>query len=130
MKSTAVYPNTTFPVRSHETILTSLLRRKLLPENEEWEQQGKQIAEGLHIDPEQENEFIEWCQNKFLNIIEERDYIRGTKTKEEKEQDGDESGNEQDNEEEEEQSENAQGIGLGAALKYLAQGLEPTKPPL
>ena len=86
------------------------------------------MAEGLHIDPEREDEFIEWCQNKFLNLIEERDYTRGTKTREEKERDGDESVTEQDNEEEE-QSENVQGIGLGAALKYLAQGLEPTKPP-
>lgn len=47
---------------------------------------------------------------------------------EEGEEEGDESGSgEGDGEEGEETKE--QGIGLGAALKYLAQGWEPTKPP-
>lgn len=135
MKSTAVYPQTTFPVRSHETILTSLLRRKLLPEDEEWEQQGRQVAQGLHVDAEREDEFLEWCQTKFLEIIEGREYARGTTTKEErmaKEEQGEGEDSESDEGEEEgegDEETKEQGIGLGAALKYLAQGYEPTKPP-
>ena len=131
LKSTVVYPNTTFPVRSHETILTSLLRRKLLPEDEEWEAQGKAIAESLqHVDPEREDEFIEWCQTKFMEITEGRDYSRSMKTKEQRLNEGSEDGDEgkmEEGEAEEEGKEN--GIGLGPALKYLAQGWEPTKPP-
>jgi len=99
-----VYPQTTFPVRSHETILTSLLRRKLLPEDEEWEQQGRQVAQGLHVDAEREDEFLEWCQTKFLEIIEGREYARGTKTKEErmaKEEQGEGEDSESDEGEEE-----------------------------
>src|SRR5579862_9684094 len=99
LKSTAVYPNTTFPVRSQETILTSLLRRKLHPEDDEWEAQGRQVGEGLDIHAEQEDEFIEWCQNRFMSIVEERDYTKGLKTKEEKEigedvEEGEEQGEE------------------------------------
>lgn len=119
-------------MRSQETILTSLLRRKLNPEDEEWEEEGRRIAEGLEVDIEREDEFIEWCQNRFLNIVEEREYVKGIKTKEEKERDGDEEDERSEDMDEDEgvgETENMQGIGLGAALKYLAQGLEPTKPP-
>jgi len=125
LKSTAVYPNTNFPVRSHETILTSLLRRKLLPDDEQWELTGRQISDGIHVDPEREDEFVEWAQMKFLEIVDGREYQRGTKTKEQRSEEVD--GSESDGEEDEEIGE--QGIGLGASLKYLAQGWEPTKPP-
>ena len=143
LKSTAVYPQTSFPVRSQETILTSLLRRKLLPEDEEWEQQGRQVAQGLHVDAEREDEFLEWCQTKFLEIVEGREYARGTRTKEERlakeeeeeeQEDGEGGGEGEDSESDDgvgegDQETKEQGIGLGAALKYLAQGWEPTKPP-
>ena len=80
---------------------------------------------------EREDEFIEWCQNRFIEITEGREYTRGTKTKEEreaKEENGEgEDSDESENGEEEEGK--TQGIGLGASLKYLAQGCEPTKPP-
>ena len=84
------------------------------------------------IDTEREDEFIEWCQNKFLEITEGREYTRGTKTKEEREAkqenaEKDESDESDENVEEDEGK--IQGIGLGASLKYLAQGMEPTKPP-
>lgn len=130
LKSTAVYPQTTFPVRLHENILTSLLRRKLLPDDEEWERQGREIAEGLqHVDPEREDEFIDWCQTRFMEITEGREYTRGSKTKEEKEamKNGDESEESDKDEVQDDGKEN--GVGLGASLKYLTQGWEPTKPP-
>jgi len=135
LKSTAVFPQTNFPVRSNETILTSLLRRKLLPEDEEWERQGRETAERIpHIDTEREDEFIEWCQNRFLEITEGREYTRGTKTKEEREAkekgEGDESDESDESDENVDEDEGkTQGIGLGASLKYLAQGWEPTRPP-
>ena len=111
--------------------MTSLLRRKLLPEDEEWEQQGREVAESLtHIDTDREDEFAEWCQNKFLEITEGREYTRGTKTKEERQAKVEKGEDESDeNDEDGGEKEKAQGIGLGAALKYLNQGWEPTKPP-
>jgi hypothetical protein len=85
----------------------------------------------MHIDPEQEDDFVEWCHTRFLEITEGREYTKGTKTREERavqddNGDRDESG---ESEAEEETQVKEQGIGLGAALKYLAQGWEPTKPP-
>lgn len=114
-----------------ETILTSLLRRKLLPQDEEWERQGREIAQKLdHIDPEREDAFIEWCHARFLEIIEGREYSRGMKTKEEREtkemKDEVDEVNEAD---ENDEDGNESGIALSAVLKYLAQGIEPTKPP-
>ena len=115
--------------------MTSLLRRKLLPEDEEWERQGRETAERIpHIDTEREDEFIEWCQNRFLEITEGREYTRGTKTKEEREAkekgEGDESDESDERDENVDEDEGkTQGIGLGASLKYLAQGWEPTRPP-
>jgi hypothetical protein len=132
LKSTAVFPQTNFPVRSQENILTSLLRRKLLPEDEEWERTGSEMADKIpHVDPEREDEFIEWCQNRFLEITEGREYVRGTKTKEEREAKEEGAGSSDDGGDVggEEEEGKVQGIGLGASLKYLAQGWEPTKPP-
>jgi hypothetical protein len=129
LKATVVYPNTTFPVRSHETILTSLLRRKLPPQDEAWEAEGQALAATLpHVDAEREDEFIEWAQTKFMEITEGREYTRSIKTKEERvKEEGSSEGGDAGKEDEMEDKEN--GIGLGAALKYLAQGWEPTKPP-
>jgi len=65
-----------------------------------------------------------------MEIIEGRDYTRSTTTKEERVQEGspdEDEGRVGEGEGDEEGKEN--GIGLGAALKYLAQGWEPTKPP-
>jgi hypothetical protein len=78
---------------------------------------------------ETEDGFIEWCQTRFLEIVEKRDYARGTRTKEEKDREGGD-GREGLDDESEGERKKLQGIGLGAALKYLAQGMEPTKPPL
>ena len=110
-------------------ILTSLLRRKLSPEDEEWEAQGREVAETIHVDVDREDEFAEWCHTRFLEIVESREYARGTKTKEEREAGKEEEGEEESSEDEETEGEKMKGIGLGAALKYLAQGWEPTKPP-
>lgn len=91
------------------------------------------MADSLsHIDADREDEFIEWCQTKFMEITEGRDYTRSTRTKEERvreegSESGEKGGDVGETEGEEEEKEN--GIGLGAALKYLAQGWEPTKPP-
>jgi hypothetical protein len=108
-----------------------LLRRKLLPEDEEWERQGREIAQNIdHLDPEREDAFIEWCQMRFMEIIEGREYSRGTKTKEEreaKEVKGEDD--EIDEVDENDEGGDESGIALGAVLKYLAQGIEPTKPP-
>jgi hypothetical protein len=85
----------------------------------------------MHIDPEQEDDFVEWCHTRFLEITESREFTKGTKTKEERAA-IDENGERDDSEEselEEETDVKEQGIGLGASLKYLAQGWEPTKPP-
>jgi mediator of RNA polymerase II transcription subunit 8, fungi type len=132
LKSTAVFPQITFPVRSHENILTSLVRRKLLPEDEEWENQGREIAQGVkNFDPERENEFIEWCQTRFMGFTEGREYSKGIESKEEK---GAKMEMDQDNENENADHDGgveskSEGVALGAALKYMAQGWEPTKPP-
>jgi hypothetical protein len=107
-------------------MLTSLLRRKLLPQDEEWEQQVRNTVP--EIDVEKEEEFVEWCQNRFLEILDQREYTKGTKTREEKDEQG-EAESEAEEEEGEEEGK-VRGIGLGAAFKYLAQGLEPTKPPI
>ena len=70
---------------------------------------------------------MEWCQSRFLEILDGREYTRGTKTKEQRA--AEDEDNEQSGEDEEDAEGVDQGIGLGASLKYLAQGWEPTKPP-
>ena len=80
---------------------------------------------------------MDWCQTKFLEIVEGREFAKGTRTKEERmvKEEGEEEesesedgeGGEGEGKRDDETKE--QGIGLGAALKYLAQGMEPTKPP-
>lgn len=89
------------------------------------------MTENMHIDPEQEDDFVEWCHTRFLEITEGREYTNGTKTREERaaKDDGNEEDEMDESDEEGENEEKEQGIGLGAALKYLAQGWEPTKPP-
>ena len=62
---------------------------------------------------------------KFLEIVDGREYQRGTKTLEQRSREGDGSGSNIGDDEEN----GEQGIGLGASLKYLAQGWEPTKSP-
>ena len=66
------------------------------------------------MNAEEEDEFVEWCQNRFLEIVDS--------TGKGKDEDGDWEGRDGDVEEKE------KGIGLGAALKFVNQGIEPRKP--
>lgn len=68
LKSTNVYPVPTFPTSQHEGLVTTLLRKKVLPEVDEWIDRAlKELATSKITDI---NELSRWC---FIKIQELRD---------------------------------------------------------
>ncbi|CCG83960.1 protein of unknown function [Taphrina deformans PYCC 5710] len=59
IRAIVVFPNATFPVTTHEGLLTTLMRTKPLPESEDWIQQVKVEGEGLVAVPD-----FKWSMNE------------------------------------------------------------------
>lgn len=59
LQRTIAYPTPLFPTRMQPHLLSTLLRKKNMPEVDEWVSQG--IAAGSDIDPESDNAFCEWA---------------------------------------------------------------------
>lgn len=60
-QSAVVYPMDNFPVRSMDGLLTTLLRKKNLPEVEDWIKEGDDIIESERIDQSADDEFSQWA---------------------------------------------------------------------
>lgn len=93
LKSTNVYPTPAFPTTQQEGLLTTLLRKKVLPEVEEWIDEASKKSDEDSID----EEFAQWCQNKVQELrgefqfygfhtVEELDYMISDEGKREAEE--------------------------------------------
>lgn len=78
LKSTNVYPLPTFPAAQQENLLTTLLRKKPLPEIDEWIDNAilkcKQLNESTTQSSallRQVDEFAQWCSAKVEELQEE-----------------------------------------------------------
>lgn len=74
LKTTNVYPLPSFPATQQENLLTTLLRKKPLPEIDEWIEnalvRGKHDDEGLAT-IQLNDEFAQWCLAKVEELQEE-----------------------------------------------------------
>lgn len=60
-QSAVVYPMDNFPSRAMGGLLTTLLRKKNLPEVEEWIKEGDSVTESEGVDQEADDEFSQWA---------------------------------------------------------------------
>ncbi|KAG5519609.1 hypothetical protein PMAC_001764 [Pneumocystis sp. 'macacae'] len=70
LKETRVFPSSSFPVRQQEGLLTTLLRKKVAPEVEEWEAEGRLL--GAHV--EEDTSFYEWAKYVVIQEREKRNW--------------------------------------------------------
>ena len=72
---TNVYPTINFPTSQHEGLLTTLLRKKALPEVDEWINSSITTIEKLQekgpVDFEKEDEYVAWSLMKLQELREE-----------------------------------------------------------
>lgn len=91
LKLTNVFPTPTFPTTQQEGLVTTLLRKKVLPEVEEW------ISEAEKSEMVDNEEFAQWCQSKVMELrgefqfygfhtVEELDYMTTEEGKKEAEE--------------------------------------------
>ncbi|KAI5966357.1 MED8 [Candida pseudojiufengensis] len=77
LSKTNVYPTTNFPTSQHEGLLTTLLRKKPLPEIDEWISSSLATIDEITkqqqkpIDFEKNDEFNAWCLMKIQNLKED-----------------------------------------------------------
>lgn len=62
LSSTNVYPLPLFPTSQHEGLLTTLLRKKVLPDVDEWMEEARKCPEGVT------DETAEWYATKLLEL--------------------------------------------------------------
>ncbi|KAG5437381.1 hypothetical protein PCANB_000812 [Pneumocystis canis] len=78
LKETLVFPSSNFPVRQQEGLLTTLLRKKVIPEVEEWEAEGSLLGSNI----EEDTSFYNWAKNVVIQEKEKRNW-EGYYTREE-----------------------------------------------
>lgn len=69
--TTNAYPLPNFPTTQHEGLVTTLLRKKPLPEVDEWVDEAIKNSEAFKVSIEKDNEFAEWCFLKVKELSEE-----------------------------------------------------------
>ncbi|CCJ29994.1 unnamed protein product [Pneumocystis jirovecii] len=70
LKETRVFPSSSFPVRQQEGLLTTLLRKKVIPEVEEWEAEGRLLG----VNVEEDTSFYEWVKYVVIQEREKRNW--------------------------------------------------------
>ncbi|KAI3403685.1 MED8 [Candida oxycetoniae] len=72
LRNTNVYPTVNFPTTQHEGLLTTLLRKKALPEVNEWINSSissiDKSQENGGLDLQKEDEFTIWCLMKIQEL--------------------------------------------------------------
>lgn len=71
LNNSNAYPLPSFPTTQHEGLATTLLRKKPLPEVEEWISEAIEKSKSLNIDSQQDDEFAQWCATKIGELKEE-----------------------------------------------------------
>ncbi|KAG4306361.1 hypothetical protein PORY_000349 [Pneumocystis oryctolagi] len=70
LKEIRVFPSSNFPVRQQDGLLTTLLRKKVIPEVEEWETEGKLLGTNV----EEDKSFYEWAKHVVIQEREKRNW--------------------------------------------------------
>ncbi|KAK6199334.1 mediator complex, subunit Med8 [Scheffersomyces amazonensis] len=97
LMNTNVYPTSLFPTTQHEGLLTTLLRKKPLPEVDEWIESAIKTRDTVNGDDrtlQRDDEFAEWCFAKVQELresfqfygfhtVEELDYLETEEGKKE-----------------------------------------------
>lgn len=71
LKTTNVYPLPVFPTSQQEGLITTLLRKKPLPEVTDWIDEAISICESSNISLQKEDELSQWCSSKMEELKEE-----------------------------------------------------------
>lgn len=71
LKSTNVYPLPSFPTTQHEGLVTTLLRKKPLPEVDEWIDNALTESEQFTLPIQTDDDFAEWCYAKVKELEDE-----------------------------------------------------------
>lgn len=71
LKRTNAYPLPNFPTTEHEALVTTLLRKKPLPEVEEWMKDAIGRGETRNTDLKQDEEFFRWCSETVQALRDE-----------------------------------------------------------
>lgn len=71
LKSSNVYPLPAFPTTQHEGLVTTLLRKKPLPDVEEWIDEAIRQSEQFKLPIQKDDEFAEWCHSKVKELEDE-----------------------------------------------------------
>ncbi|RKP30848.1 hypothetical protein METBISCDRAFT_27106 [Metschnikowia bicuspidata] len=73
LRSTNAYPLPAFPSTQHESLVTTLLRKKPLPEVDEWVEQAAADFSLFRLPLLQDDELAEWCYSKVKQL--ESDFV-------------------------------------------------------
>lgn len=71
LKNTNVYPLPSFPTTQQEGLITTLLRKKPLPEVDEWIESAANKRKNEYINIQKDDEFAQWCLTKIEELREE-----------------------------------------------------------
>lgn len=70
LRNTNAYPIPTFPTTQHEGLVTTLLRKKPLPDVDEWIDAAIAESASFRLPIEKDDEFAEWCHAKVKEVEE------------------------------------------------------------
>lgn len=129
LESTNVFPIATFPTTQQEGLVTTLLRKKVLPEVEEWIEEASSKGDLENIN----EEFAIWCQNKVQDLreefqfygfhtVDELDYMVTEEGKKESDQKA-EAENRAKAEEEEKITGGQSAMSTNKVMKFMYQGV-------
>lgn len=71
LRNTNVYPLPAFPTSQHEGLVTTLLRKKPLPEVDNWIEEAIDKSKSLNINSQIDDEFAQWCSGKIQELRDE-----------------------------------------------------------
>lgn len=71
LKNTNVYPLPSFPTTQQEGLITTLLRKKPLPEVDEWIESAANKRKNEYVNIQKDDEFAQWCLTKIEELREE-----------------------------------------------------------
>ncbi|CUM66872.1 uncharacterized protein PRCAT00004556001 [Priceomyces carsonii] len=71
LKRTNVYPLPSFPTTQQEGLVTTLLRKKLLPEVEDWLDRAIEESEKGGVSIQKDDEFSQWCASTVQELRDE-----------------------------------------------------------
>lgn len=68
LKNTNVFPLPNFPTTQQEGLVTTLLRKKPLPEVDEWIEKAISETELIKVNLSQDDQFAQWCSSKVQEL--------------------------------------------------------------